>query len=185
MFRRNVLPPFSGSKTKTCRKPTTAGITFLLDVSGLLPDNTASDHFSQSPCENVRSNVSCVPNVCQRTGGFRIPWFWEVTLLSLWYWNAELVLYLSLLTVWIGVTSDLLVEVKTCNKNFERFNFLSATVITDITLCSPSISQPTFRRNMSHYNSAWHLLSRWILARLILRAWRRRRNVPPKLRLDF
>jgi hypothetical protein len=33
--------------------------------------------------------------------------------------------------------------------------------------------------------SACRLLSRWFLARLILRPWRCRRHVPPKRRLNF
>jgi hypothetical protein len=44
-----------------------------------------------------------------------------------------------------------------------------------------------FLPHLSQFNlsSACHLLSRWFLARLILRPWRWRRCVPPKRRLAF
>jgi hypothetical protein len=46
-------------------------------------------------------------------------------------------------------------------------------------------SQSTFRRNISPPSSAFHLLSCWFLAELILRPWRWRRYVPPKRRLTW
>jgi hypothetical protein len=68
---------------------------------------------------------------------------------------------------------------------------MKSTIFWDITPCTPSKAKPTFRRNMSPPSSVSKnkpsslLLSRWFLARLILRPWRWRRQVPLKRRLTF
>jgi hypothetical protein len=73
MFRRNVLPPCSGSKNKLCRKRTRVGITFLLDVRGLLPDKMASSDLRIQHFHNHTQHQLCIQNVYRRTedSGYR------------------------------------------------------------------------------------------------------------------
>jgi hypothetical protein len=59
---------------------------------------------------------------------------------------------------------------------------LRSTIFWDITSYSALKDN---RRFEGTYSTACHLLSRWFLARLILRSWRWRRYVPQKRRLTF
>jgi hypothetical protein len=66
---------------------------------------------------------------------------------------------------------------------------MKSTIFWDITLFSPLEVNLRFGRtppssgSKNKPSSTCHLLSRWFLARIIVRPWRRRRYVPPKRRL--
>jgi hypothetical protein len=74
-----------------------------------------------------------------------------------------------------------------CENHTEHTNTLKISIFWDVTPCSPLKVNRHFGGTCRLHlqQTSCYLLSRWFLARLILRPWRWRRHIPPKCRLTF